>query len=136
MDELESNVKNVKCCGERRYVFSRDDTLDNFLEFMFSQNNSVWIAHNGSHFDTVFILNCLQEKKGVTTPNVVMSGNKIMKLEYQLCHILDSYLFFQMKLEKLPRCMGLGENVEKGYHPYRFTDIDYVGEIVERMNGI
>ena len=30
--------------------------------------------------------------------------------------------------------MGLGENVEKGYHPYRFTNIDYIGEIVERMN--
>ena len=38
-----------------------------------------------------------------------------------------------MKLEKLPRCMGLGENVEKGYHPYRFTDINYVGKIVDRV---
>ena len=61
-----------------------------------------------------------------------MSGNKIMKLEYKSCHVLDSYLFFQMKLEKLLKCMGLGSNIEKGFHPYRFTDINYVGEIVDR----
>ena len=141
--EFETNElkNNVGCCGKRRYVFQGDGVLDDFLEFMFSQNNSVWIAHNGSRFDTVFILDWLMNKKGVTTPNVIMSGNKIMKLEYQSCHVLDSYLFFQMRLEKLPKCMGLGENVEKGYHPYRFTDINYVGEIVnkcyfdiERMN--
>lgn len=72
----------------------------------------------------VFILSWLLEKKGVTTPNVVMSGNKIMKLEYQSCHILDSYLFFfQMKLERLLQCMGLEKGIEKGYHPYWFADI-------------
>lgn len=112
--------------------FSGENILDRFLEFMFDQPNSVWVAHNGAKFDTVFILRWLLEKKGVTPPNVVMSGNKIMKLQYKSCHILDSYLFFQMKLAKLPKCMGLNENVEKRLHPYLFTDIDYVGNIVDK----
>ena len=105
--------------------------LDDFFEFMFDRPNSVWIAHNGTRFDMVFILNWLLEKKGVVSLNVVMSGNKIMKLEYKSCHVLDSYLFFQMKLEKLLKCMGLENNIENGFHPYRFTDINYVGEIVD-----
>lgn len=43
---------------------------------------------------------------------------------------MDSYLFFQTKLANLPKCMGLDDEVKKGYHPYLFTDINYVGAIV------
>ena len=28
--------------------------------------------------------------------------------------------------------MGLGENVEKGFHPYRYTNVDYMGNIVDK----
>ena len=105
-----------------------------FFEFMFNQPNSVWLAHSGARFDMVFNFNWLLEEKGVVSTNIVMSGNKIMKLGYKSCHILDSYLFFQMKLESLMKCMGLEGGIEKGFHPYRFTDIDYVSNIVDRMD--
>lgn len=39
VDESSGKVKSIKCCGERRYVFCGDNALDEFLEFMFSQNN-------------------------------------------------------------------------------------------------
>ena len=45
-------VKNVKCYGQRQFVFEGE----NFCEFSFEQENSVWIASNRSRFDTVFIL--------------------------------------------------------------------------------
>lgn len=43
--------------------------------------------------------------------------------------VLDSYVFFLTKLATLLKCMGIN-NVEKGYHPYLFTDIDYMEGIV------
>ena len=60
---------------------------------------------------------------------MISTGNKIMTLHYGSITVLDSCLCFQNKLNNFPKCMGV-DNVEKGYHPYLFTDIDYVGDIV------
>ena len=46
--------------------------------------------------------------------------------------VLDSLLFFGLSLKKLPKMLGLELNCEKGFHPYYFYDLNYVGEIVDK----
>ena len=44
--------------------------------------DSVWIAHNGGRFDSVFLLRELLTKRGVV-PKLIMNGNKIMCMEIE-----------------------------------------------------
>ena len=54
--------------------------MDNLIDFIFEQTNSVWVKHNGSRFDTVFLLRNVLIKKNLV-PHVVMNGNKVMMME-------------------------------------------------------
>jgi hypothetical protein len=80
----DTSVKTVPCCGYRQYVFenNNENIVEMLLDFMFSQtaSNSVWIAHNGGRFYSVFLLRELLVKRGIV-PQVVMNGNKIMCME-------------------------------------------------------
>jgi hypothetical protein len=62
-----------------------------------------------------------------------MNGNKIMcmKMEQQQRKIklIDSYLFITMRLSKMPEAMGIPD-LTKGYHPYYFTDLNYISPMV------
>ena len=109
-------------CGD---VKDGDDTIDNFCKFMFSSAELfVWVVHNGSRW--------LFEKKR-SNPFTIMSGSKIMVLRFGKITIIDSYFFFfNTKLADLPHCMSIKDDVmEKGFHPYFFTDLSYVGAIVD-----
>ena len=82
--EFKKGAKNeVECCGVREFVF--DETIGDkpvvemLCEFIILQENSVWIAHNGGRFDTIFIFKFLLENKK-NFPQSIMCGNKIMKL--------------------------------------------------------
>jgi hypothetical protein len=83
-EHCDTSVKRVPCCGYRQYVFenNNEDIVEMLLDFMFSEtnDNSVWIAHNGGRFDSVFLLPELLVKRGIV-PQVVMNGNKIMCME-------------------------------------------------------
>ena len=46
--------------------------------------------------------------------------------------VLDSLLFFNSFLKKLPKIFGLKLSYEKGFHLYYFYDFIYVGEIVNK----
>ena len=60
-----------------------------------------------------------------------MNGNKIMCLEIEThkLKIIDSFLFLSMRLSKFPDALGI-KDLTKGYHPYHFTDLNYVGPMV------
>jgi hypothetical protein len=52
-------IEPVPCCGYRQYVFEKNNACitKEFVDFMYAQpKNSVWVAHNGGRFDTVFLL--------------------------------------------------------------------------------
>ena len=49
--------------------------------------------------------------------------------QQQKIKVLDSYLFLAMRLSKVPEAMGI-PNLAKGYHPYHFTDLNYMGPMV------
>ncbi|CAB3978622.1 DNA polymerase [Paramuricea clavata] len=127
------SIEPVLCCGYRQYVFEKnnEDIVSDLVDFMMTQpKNSVWVAHNGGRFDSIFLMReLLVQRKHV--PNVVMNGSKVMSLELEERNlkVIDSYLFLSMRLAKFPEALGI-ENVTKGYHPYLFTDLNYVGEMV------
>ena len=58
---------NVDCCSQREFIFEEKNDaapiVDQLCEFIILQENSVWIAHNGGRFDTIFIFKFLLEKK-------------------------------------------------------------------------
>ena len=67
-------------CGNCVEIFSGDDCMDWFHEYMVEMSKkcrSVWIAHNGAHFDALFILTWFLTKSSIV-PNVIKNGNKIM----------------------------------------------------------
>lgn len=51
------NNQATNCeCGFCQYVFdwNGENVVTDLIEIIFEQNNNVWIAHNGSQFDTTF----------------------------------------------------------------------------------
>jgi hypothetical protein len=53
------SIKPVECCGYRQYVFEKENEsiTNDLVNFMLDQpKNSVWIAHNGGRFDSIFLL--------------------------------------------------------------------------------
>lgn len=127
------SIESVPCCGYRQYVFEKgnNDIVEELVDFMLAQpEDSMWMAHNGGRFDTVFLLRELLVKRKIV-PKVIMNGNKIMCLEIEKhkLKIIDSYLFLSMRLSKFPQALGIKEWA-KGYHPYHFTDLNYVGPMI------
>ena len=63
----ESN--NTDCCGQREFIFEEKNDAEpvvvQLCEFIILQENSVWIAHNGGRFDTIFIFKFLLEEKKI-----------------------------------------------------------------------
>ena len=50
-------------------------------------------------------------------------------LEERNLKIIDSYLFISMRLSMFPKALGI-KNLAKGFHPYLFTDLNYVGVMI------
>ena len=104
------------------------EDLTNFI--MVQPKGSVWVAHNGGRFDNIFLMHELLVKRQIV-PRVIMSGNKIMciDLEERNLKIIDSYLFISMRLSMFPKALGI-KDPAKGFHPYLFTDLNYVGPMI------
>ncbi len=129
----DASIKPVECCGHRQYVFEKgnESITSDLVNFMLEQpKNSVWVAHNGGRFDSIFLLRELLVKKQII-PDLVMNGNKIISLEIveRGLKVIDSFLFLSMRLANFPKALGIA-NLTKGYHPYFFYDLNYVGPMV------
>ena len=46
------------------------------------------------------------------------------------CQVLDSMSFFRCLLKKTINMLGMQNEEEKGFHPYKFTDISYIGPMI------
>lgn len=58
----------------------------------------------------------------------IMNGLRVISLIYKNASVLDSMLT-QMSLSNTVKMLGLEENMSKGYFPYEFTNLNYVGPI-------
>ena len=131
-DNLETLV--TKCCGERCFQFWGDNTLKQYTNFFIQrlkQNfKSRWFTHNAGKFNCLFLLKRLVCKCNLN-PKCLSNRNKIT-IWLGNCQALDSLLFFRRSLEKTIGMLGLQNKVSKGFHPYKFTDIDYVGDMISK----
>ena len=109
-------------CGKREHVFRGDSTLNDFCNWLFSEENynSIVLCHNFQGYDSYPILQYLYRQEIV--PNVVPNGAKIMCLSVQSCKIkmIDSINFLPMALVKLPAMFGL-EEMSKGIFPHLYN---------------
>lgn len=46
--------------------------------------------------------------------------------------MVDSYSFLNMRLAKVPGALGF-RDLAKGYHPHRFTYLNYNGKIISKL---
>ena len=105
MKYLLTKISNIFCLTPIRDLVS----------FMFEQpKNSVWIAHNGGRFDSVFLPQELLVNKKII-PETVMNGNKIMCIILPELNVktIDSYLFLSMHLSNFPKALGI-KDLTKG----------------------
>ena len=125
----------VECCGQREFIFEETIggklLIDQLCKFIILQENSVWIAHNGGRFDTIFIFKFLMENN--IFPEAIMCGNKIMKLFICGKNIIffDSFSFLHMRLAAIPKAMGI-QDLCKGFHPYFFYNLNYKGKMIDK----
>ena len=120
----------TECCGFRETVFKGENTLPQFMQYLFSpQNHGMTIvAHNGGKYDYSFILEWIISELyvGVKT---IYSGAQIKSTinEYKM-RFIDSLLFFPMALRDLPKSFDL--QCKKGEFPHLFNiekNYNYIG---------
>jgi hypothetical protein len=91
-------------------------------------NKVVAIAHNAKVFDSQFIL-----RRGVLlkwTPELILTGLKIISMKMQHIHFLYSVSYLPMPLRKFPEAFVLSSS--KSWFPHYFNteaNLDYVGSI-------
>ena len=117
-----------QCCELDNWVVFEGKSTEKlfgeyFLEIANKNVKSRWFAHNGSKFDTLFLLRYLVCERNLI-PNVIMNGYRILKLVYKNAEVLDSMLFCPTSLKILVNMFDFGSHVKKGYYPYDFTDLN------------
>ena len=135
MDDYSRKLE-YQCCGMDDWTYFEGENTDvdfgqYFLSIAEKSHKSRWFAHNGSRFDSLFLLRYLVcEKKLI--PKVIMNGLRILKLTYKNAEVLDSMLLCPSSLKRVVEMLDLRDHIKKGYYPYDVTDLNYVGPIPEK----
>jgi G:T-mismatch repair DNA endonuclease (very short patch repair protein) len=128
-------LKECPTCGERKHIFSGENSLTEFNQYMLELNASglfeiTAIAHNSSGYDAQFIAqHCF--KHGEKPQKMIVNGTKITYMTVRNIRFVDSYLFLPMPLSKFPEAFGLS-SVKKGDFPHFFNrkaNWNYIGPI-------
>jgi hypothetical protein len=122
----------VECCGRRKTEMFALNVVQRTVDFLFfdpEKKGAIVLAHYSSKFDTHFILKELTNR-GIP-PQIICRGNQIIQLQSQNnVKLKDSYLFFHVALNKLPKMFSL--KTVKGFFPHTFNvpnNYDYSGRI-------
>ena len=110
------------------FVFKENDS---FCKWLFTQKYFIAIAHNMKAYDGYFIMEWIVNNinPNEVPPEIVLSGSKLLVIEFAKLKIIDSYNFIPMALAKLPKTFGIQE-MKKGYFPHYFNTPEnqaYVG---------
>lgn len=136
----EKHVVNYVSCknyetGEKWYFQPREDGIDplhQFLSFAKSYNkgNNIFAAHNGSGYDTKFILYHVRKHFLDEHIDVIMRGQKILSLKLggktrSRLRFIDTLNHLPGSLKSLGKDFCKGENglddLMKGYFPHKFN---------------
>ena len=112
----------------KKYIFYN---LADYCDWAMRQKNTVQIAHNLKGYDGVFILKYFLENllPCESTPEVILTGCKILAIMHRQTKIIDSYSFLTMALSEFPKTFGISE-LKKGFFPHKFNlpgNQNYIG---------
>jgi hypothetical protein len=117
-------------CNEctSKYIFY---SLKEYCDWSVKQKNTIQIAHNLKGYDGVFILKYFLENllPCETTPEVILTGCKILCIKHRQIKIIDSYSFLAMALSEFSKTFGISE-LKKGFFPHKFnlpSNQNYIG---------
>lgn len=120
------DCNDCKFCGPDIIEFWGSQACDDFCAYLFNTTRHIArqqfakitvIAHNASGFDNHFILPYVYGNNLKVTRDPILKGTKIIRMEVGEIRFMDSLLFFNMPLSKLPKAYGL-TNVMKGDFPF------------------
>lgn len=97
---VDSTIYNCTFCGERQKVFRKDtidDVMGHFLRYVYEIGKKARvtaISHNGSKFDSVFVLNKMYSSNCPVEPFIVAQGTKLFMIKVGNIRFIDSLNFF------------------------------------------
>ncbi|XP_052122767.1 uncharacterized protein LOC127749286 [Frankliniella occidentalis] len=145
---MASNDLTLTCrwCGPRERVFKGADCIEQFMHYVFNDEKLLKFAsltlcaHNASGFDNIPILDFLTQRPcfAKSSPSIIMRGTRIVEIKMGRVRMVDSLNYLSMKLSALPKALGLGVDVKKGWFPHHFSQHSgYVGPIPPKeMYGV
>ena len=117
----------VKVCftGEEK----RFESLEAFINWIFSFNDGYVYAyaHNGSGYDTRMIFSELSKRFHDKVPQVIMAGNKIMRMTIGNVVFGDTMKHLPGRLKDLAESFNCP--TKKGLFPYLFNNVDHIGYV-------
>ena len=104
-----------------------------------SRNDYVFVAHNGSAYDTQFIYKGAHEFFGYKNVNISLHMNRMIELKIQihtgyhlsLVSFKDSYRFINLPLRLLPKSFGFHNELQIGFFPHllnTFANLSYTSK--------
>ena len=117
---------------DRPFNFTGEHCMADFLEWIdtLTKNDTrdvTVIGYNFQGYDGYFVIDKYHRQKRIVEQ--VRNGGKIMQLNFDRIHFIDSLSFFQMPLPAFPKTFGLTE-LKTGYFPHFFNrpeNEDYIG---------
>jgi DNA polymerase type B, organellar and viral len=110
-------------CGTRKHIFERDNTLDDFIDYLLNLDRKhkdvIVIAHNTRAYDGHFVLQAILEKRN-DEPKIIVNGSQILAIFFTRYKFVDSLNFMNCGLAKLPAMFDLA-GAMKGYYPFLFN---------------
>ena len=87
------------------------------------KNDYVFVAHNGSAYDSQFIYKYAHNFFGSRNVQVLMHNNRMIELKIQVntgfrmsaIYFKDSYKFINLPLHLLPKSFSFSNNLQKGF---------------------
>ena len=120
--ELEFNNDSIKSFF--RWVV--DDVVKPTNSSKAEKNDYIFVAHNGSVYNTQFIYCSAHDFFGTKNVKVLLHMNKIIELQIQIhtgfrlstIYFKDSYKFINLLLWLLPKSFGSHNELQKGFFPH------------------
>ena len=102
-----------------------DDVLKPTKKTKFQRNDYVFVAHNGSAYDSQFIYRSAHDFFGSKNVKVLLHMNRMIEFRIQvhtgsrlsLINFKDSYKFINLPLHLLPKSFGFHNDLQKGFFP-------------------
>ena len=108
------------------------------------KNDYIFVAHNGSAYDSQFIYKNAHDFFGSRNVQVLMHNNRMIELKIQVnrgfrmsaIYFKDSYKFINLPLRLLPKSFGFSNNLQKGFFPHNLNTIENVNYVSNTLPSV